>query len=126
MIDTIKKHFPNLQMLVRSTNRYDAYNLMNAGMLHIYRETLDTSIRVGVEAMTMLGHHSIDANRWGKTFFEADERRLKYFSAISDENEYVNAVRQNTEELEATRKADRELWARWAHEGWDVDGDDGI
>ena len=67
-------------MLVRSTNRYDAYNLMNAGMLHIYRETLDTSIRVGVDAMTLLGHHSIDANRWAKTFFDSGRAALKYLS----------------------------------------------
>ena len=37
----------------------------------------------------------------------------------------MNAVRQSTEELAATLKADRELWKRWAHEGWDVEGDDG-
>ncbi|MES2891800.1 MAG: monovalent cation:proton antiporter-2 (CPA2) family protein [Bacteroidota bacterium] len=126
MIETIKKHFPDLRMLVRSTNRVDAYKLMNAGMPHIYRETLDTSIRVGVDAMTFLGHNSLEASRWAKTFFDEDERRLKYLSSISDDNEYVNAVRQNTEEVEATLKADRELWRRWAHEGWDMEGDDGI
>ena len=32
MVETIKKHFPHLHMLVRATNRYDAYDLMNAGM----------------------------------------------------------------------------------------------
>ncbi len=39
MIDTVKKHFPNLHMFVRATNRYDAYDLMNAGVLRVYRET---------------------------------------------------------------------------------------
>jgi monovalent cation:proton antiporter-2 (CPA2) family protein len=126
MIETIKKHFPNLQMLVRSTNRNDAYDLMNAGILHIYRETLDTSLRLGVDAMKLLGHHPHEASRWAKTFFLEDEKRLKYLSSIRNEEEYVNAVRQNTEEMEATLKADRELWGKWAGEGWEIDGDDGI
>src|SRR5262249_39245808 len=36
LIETIKKHYPNLRMLVRATNRFDAYDQMNAGMLHVY------------------------------------------------------------------------------------------
>lgn len=47
MVETVKKHFPNLHVLVRSTNRYDAYDLMNAGLLHVYRESVDTSVRLG-------------------------------------------------------------------------------
>lgn len=46
MIETVKKHFPHLYILARSSNRYDAYDQMNAGIMHIYRETLDTSLRV--------------------------------------------------------------------------------
>jgi monovalent cation:H+ antiporter-2, CPA2 family len=56
MVETVKKHFPHLHILVRATNRYDAYSLMNAGMLHVYRETVDTSVRLGVDAMTLPGH----------------------------------------------------------------------
>ena len=119
MIETIKKHFPNLRMLVRSTNRYDAYNLMNAGMLHIYRETLDTSIRVGVDAMKFLGYRAHEATRWAKTFFIEDEKRLKYLSSIRNEEEYVNAVRKNNEEIEATLLADRELMGIKADEAWE-------
>ena len=51
MIETIKKHFPNLRMLVRAENRFDAYDLMNAGMMHVYRQTIDTSLRMGVDVM---------------------------------------------------------------------------
>jgi voltage-gated potassium channel Kch len=43
MIETVKKHFPHLHIFTRAKDRNDAYDLMNAGMLHVYRETLDTS-----------------------------------------------------------------------------------
>lgn len=107
MIETIKKHFPNLQMLVRSANRYDAYDLMNAGMLHIYRETLDTSLRVGVDVMKMLGFTPEVADRSARTFFVHDEKALKYLSTIRNDEEYISAARRNMEELTRLVQADR-------------------
>jgi CPA2 family monovalent cation:H+ antiporter-2 len=109
MIETIKKHFPNLQMLVRSSNRYDAYDLMNAGMLHIYRETLDTSLRVGVDAMKILGYPPEVADRSAKTFFIHDEKALKRLSTIRNDEEYISAARKNMEELTMLVQADREV-----------------
>lgn len=107
MIDTIKKHFPNLQMLVRSTNRWDAYDLMNAGMLHIYRETLDTSLRVGTDVMKMLGYAPEYVERSAKTFFVHDEKALKRLSTIRNDDEYINAVRKSVEDLDLLMKEDR-------------------
>jgi len=119
MIETIKKHFPNLRMLVRASNRNDAYALMNAGMLHIYRETLDTSIRMGVDAMKLLGFRAHETNRLAKTFFKEDERRLKYLSSIRNADEYVIAIRKYVEELEETLRADRDILRPDTDDGWD-------
>lgn len=119
MIETIKKHFPNLRMLVRSTNRIDAYDLMNAGMLHIYRETLDTSLRMGVDAMKMLGFRAHEASRSAKTFFQEDERRLKHLASIRNEDEYIVAVRKYTEEMEELLRTDREAMNYKYDEAWD-------
>ncbi|WP_080241384.1 monovalent cation:proton antiporter-2 (CPA2) family protein [Spirosoma rigui] len=119
LVETVKKHFPDLHILVRSTNRYDAYDLMNAGVLHIYRETLDTSLRVGVDALTLLGFRAHEANRAAKTFFIHDERTLKRLSAIRNEEEYVNAARETMEELERVIQADRTAPDLRLDEGWD-------
>jgi voltage-gated potassium channel Kch len=108
MIRTVKKHFPDLRMMVRAANRYDAYDLMNAGILNIYRETFDTSLRLGVDVLKLLGYEPTDATRSARTFFMYDERMLKHLSAIRNPDEYVLAVRQNTEELERIIQADRE------------------
>ncbi|BAV04244.1 glutathione-regulated potassium-efflux system protein KefC [Filimonas lacunae] len=107
-IETVKKHFPNLRMLVRATNRYDAYDLMNAGILNIYRETLDTSLRVGVDTLKFLGYSPEEATRSAKTFFIHDEQALKHLSAIRNADEYVVAVRENNAELERLLQADQE------------------
>ncbi|RYY20982.1 MAG: potassium transporter, partial [Chitinophagaceae bacterium] len=107
MIETIKKHFPNLQMLVRAQNRFDAYDLMNAGMLHVYRETIDTSLRVGVDVMKMLGYRAYTANRAARTFLKLDEKNLKKLAAIRDENQYIIAAREKIEELEKIIQTER-------------------
>lgn len=109
MIETVKKHFPQLYILVRSSNRYDAYDQMNAGIMHIYRETLDTSLRVGVDVLKILGHNRTEAAQAAKTFFTHDERTLKYLSSMrNSEAEYINAAREKSEELEKLVLADRE------------------
>lgn len=121
MIETIKKHFPNLRMLVRAANRFDAYDQMNAGMLHIYRETLDTSLRLGVDVMKMLGFRAYAANRAARLFFKHDEANLKKLSAIKDENEYVVTARAYIEEIEKTLQADAGNAMLDVDAGWDED-----
>jgi monovalent cation:H+ antiporter-2, CPA2 family len=121
LIETIKKHFPHLRMLVRAENRYDAYNQMNAGMLHIYRETIDTSLRVGVDVMKLLGHRSYSAQRAARTFFRYDESKLKQLSAIRDTDEYINTARANIEELERVLQGDAAASTFDGERGWDDD-----
>ncbi|GAO43960.1 monovalent cation:proton antiporter-2 (CPA2) family protein [Flavihumibacter petaseus] len=122
MIETIKKHFPNLQMMVRSSNRNDAYDLMNAGMLHIYRETLESSLRMGIDTMRLLGFRAYAAQRAALTFRKYDERTLKQLSAIRDERQYINTARQFIEELEQIIRNDNRLPDLGAERGWEEEG----
>lgn len=119
MIETIKKHFPNLRMFVRSANRYDSYDLMNAGMLHIYRETLDTSVRLATDVMKVLGYRAYHSERAGRKFLRYDEMKLKEMAAIKDEQEYVLTAKRNIEEIEAILRADMKAPDLAVDEGWD-------
>jgi monovalent cation:proton antiporter-2 (CPA2) family protein len=108
IIETIKKNFPNLRMFVRAKNRYDAYDLMNAGMLHVYRETIDTSLRMGVDVMKILGLPEHAALKAARKFFIHDEANLKKLASIRDAEEYIVTARSYMEELEQMLRADRE------------------
>ena len=121
MIDTVKKHFPNLHMFVRATNRYDAYDLMNAGVLHVYRETVDTAVRVGVDIMTLLGKQAYTANRLARTFLKHDEANLKKLASIRDPDEYILAAKNYIEELELIVQADTKDETPERDAGWDVE-----
>jgi CPA2 family monovalent cation:H+ antiporter-2 len=119
MIETIKKHFPNLRMLVRAENRFDAYDLMNAGMLHVYRETLDTALRVGVDTMRFLGYRTYTAQRAARTFRRIDEENLKKLASIKDSDEYILSARARIEELEKMLQQDMGQETAIIDTGWD-------
>jgi len=120
MVDTIKKHFPHLRMLVRATNRYDTYDLMNAGMLHVYRETIDTALRVGVDTMKFLGYRAYSAQRAARTFLKMDEANLKKLASIQDKEEYILSARFHIEEMEKMLQQDS-IVMKEEDKGWDED-----
>lgn len=119
LIETIKKHFPNLHMFVRAENRYDAYDQMNAGMLHVYRETLDSSLRMGVDAMRFLGHRNYSAQRAARNFMKLDEANLKKLASITDSEEYIISAKDKIEELERILQQDNNQFAGAVDKGWD-------
>jgi monovalent cation:proton antiporter-2 (CPA2) family protein len=122
LVKTVKKHFPDLQILIRASNRYDAYDLMNEGMLHIYRESIDTSLRMGVDVMKMLGHRSYTSMRAAQKFFKYDEKKLKELASISDDKEYMITARKYIEELEQLLKDDSTRLTEAIEESWDESG----
>ncbi len=121
MIETVKKHFPHLHMLVRAANRYDAYDQMNAGMLHVYRETLDTSLRMGVDVLTMLGHRAYTAKRLARLFLKHDEKNLKKLAAIRNQEEYISEARKFIEEIELIIQTDRQDYVSGPDGAWDAE-----
>lgn len=122
MIETVKKHFPNLRMLVRASHRFDAYDQMNAGMLHVYRETLDTALRVGVDTLKFLGFRVYNAKRAARMFLKNDEFNLKKLASIRDRNLYIHTAKELIEELEQTLKEDLRNAGVMDESGWDEEG----
>jgi CPA2 family monovalent cation:H+ antiporter-2 len=119
MVETVKKHFPNLQIMVRAQNRYDAFDQMNAGMLHIYRDTLDTSLKMGIDTMKMLGFRAYTATRAASTFRKYDEKSLKKLSSIRDPNQYIDTTREFNKELEKIIQAENRMPDLLLDTGWD-------
>jgi hypothetical protein len=91
---------------------------MNAGMLNVYRETIDTALRVGVDAMKFLGFRHYTAQRAARTFFKMDEANLKKLASIRDPDEYLVEVKAKIEELEQTLQADMSQQGSLVDEGW--------
>lgn len=95
IIENVKKHFPHLKLMVRAKNRFEAYEIMDHGINHVYRETIDTSIRMGVEALTQLGFRNYSAHRAGVQFLKYDEGAMQHLSSFrNNKADYIKNVRQ--------------------------------
>jgi CPA2 family monovalent cation:H+ antiporter-2/glutathione-regulated potassium-efflux system protein KefB len=122
VIQTVKKHFPNLHILVRAYDRSDAYEFMDEGILHIYRETLDSSLRIGTDALKLLGFRLYQAQRVAYTFRKYDEKALKHLSSIrNDHQKYMDLTREKISELEDFILADMRQEEESRDSGWDAD-----
>jgi CPA2 family monovalent cation:H+ antiporter-2 len=122
LVETVKRHFPHLHVLVRAQDRSDAYELMDAGVLHLYRETFDSSLRMGVDALKLLGRRSYQAHRAVNIFRKHDDNALKHLAAIRDDRkQYINQAREKIMELEKFIEADIQDRSLDRDAGWDVE-----
>ncbi len=122
MVETAKKHFPHLKILARATDRPDAYALFDAGVDQVYRETLDTALRAGVDAMSMLGFRTFAATRSAHRFRCHDEESLREMASVRhDKQRYLSRARERIRMLEETMKKAHQETAEQRSVGWDVD-----
>ncbi|HWV64517.1 monovalent cation:proton antiporter-2 (CPA2) family protein [Chitinophaga sp.] len=120
IVKMAQRYFPHLQLLVRAENNEDTFELMDMGVLHIYRETVDTSLRVGVDALRMLGERAYHSERAARTFFRQDERTLKGLSALRDDKkQYISSMKERIEEMEKLISSDRVKTWLDEGQGWD-------
>ncbi|MBN8547073.1 MAG: cation:proton antiporter [Ignavibacteria bacterium] len=120
MVHTVKKHFPHAKILARAYDRADAYDLMDAGVDKVYRETLDTSLRMGADTLKHLGYRAYQTERMSHIFFNHDEENLKELAAHrKDKSEYLSAARQAIEELEEIIREDFKDTDVSRDAGWD-------
>jgi CPA2 family monovalent cation:H+ antiporter-2 len=120
LIEIVRKHFPNLRIFARARNRFDAYDLMEIGVEHIYRETLYTAVHLGVDVLHSLGFRKYSATRQGQKFIEYDERALSKLAASRHNfKEYVVNVRKEIELQEKLLQNDLHLNLTAADHSWD-------
>ena len=103
LVESIEKFFPNLEIMMRAQNRYDAYEMIDMGVKNIYRDSLDTSIRLGVDVLRKLGRRAYSSRRAGLNFLQQDEEAMWELSKHRhDKDTYVSEARariQYQEEL---------------------------
>lgn len=124
LVHLVRKHFPHLQLFVRSFDRSDTYDLMELGAQNIYRDTMDTALRLGKEALTSLGIRAHTAHRAAQRFYEHEERALQYLAEVrkgKDRTKYLNEARRIIHEMEEVMQNDNQSAIIGVDEAWDVE-----
>ncbi|WP_133273502.1 monovalent cation:proton antiporter-2 (CPA2) family protein [Hymenobacter radiodurans] len=121
LVELVRRHFPHLRILVRAHDRPDAYGFIEAGLTDVYRETVDSSLRLGVDALRLLGVRAYHAQRAARTFLRHDELAMRELAAVhKDRKTYFSTARQRIQELEQLLHFDAANEnLREVDEGWD-------
>jgi glutathione-regulated potassium-efflux system ancillary protein KefC/glutathione-regulated potassium-efflux system protein KefB len=108
-----KKHYPQLKIVARAIDRRHAYELLHIGVTSFKRETFDSALNLGVEALALLGNSPDDAERAGKLFSAHDDESLQTLANLwGDDHSYGVAVKQRTEDLKQVLQKDKEEQAK--------------
>lgn len=119
LVELVQKHFPNLQLMVRAKNRLEAYELLDMGIEAIYRESLDSSLRMGVDALHRLGYRRYSAYRSAQRFIREDERSMrKLAKERHDRKTYIQRAKEEIEGQEKILRSDM-LHRQEADHAWD-------
>jgi CPA2 family monovalent cation:H+ antiporter-2 len=120
LIETIKKEFPHLNVMVRAKSRLDAYDLLDIGIEDIYRESLDTSVRLGVDVLIKLGFRKYTATRAGQNFIKYDEAALRKLAVHRHDREaYLFNTREQIALQEQLLANDRDVSPNVHDDAWD-------
>ena len=108
-VEVVQKHFPHIRILARARNRRHVYQLMALGVECFRRETFDSALNLGIDALKILGEDESIAQRAGQLFREHDEESVKVLATHwGDDNSYGVAARERTEDLMQVLQADKE------------------
>jgi len=121
LVHTVRKHFPDLTILARAFDWQDAHDLYEAGVDHVYRQSLDTSLRMGADALRLLGFRAYHAERATQTFLRHDEESLRELTASrkGERSAYISDARRRIEDLERILLADMAEVDLDRDAGWD-------
>ncbi len=100
-----------------------AYELIDLGIKNIYRETVHTSVNLGVDVLHALGHRRYTVSRKAAEFIKYDEDALKKLGQLRDKKDsYVESVRKEIEVQEKLLAEDLKFSDQREDGAWDSKG----
>lgn len=120
VVETAKKHFPHLKIMARSHAWFDSYDLLDAGIDKIYREYLDSALRMAADALHLMGYRNYSVQRAVKKFRKRDEAVVRELAqSRHEQTNHLRNARQHIQDLEKMMLEDQQKEARDKDLGWD-------
>ncbi len=109
IVEAAHRHHPHLKLFIRAHSRVEAYEYLDAGEERIYRETLDSSLRLAGDALRMLGESDEAAERATRLYRERDELMVREMAKHRhDDKELYSAAREAHRSLDELMRSDIE------------------
>jgi voltage-gated potassium channel Kch len=121
IVELAKRHFPHLEIFARAFDRTHAYELINAGVIHVYREVFESSMTLAEDALATLGVHPYEAARAVRAFRAHDEKVLHETAPLSgDWDRIIDISRAARAELERIIALDQQPQPQLPDRSWDA------
>jgi len=123
MVHTIRRHFPDMSIIARAPGRPEAHDLIEAGVEHVVRETLDGALRLGAATLGELGTRAYAAHRAARIFRRRDEALVhEQLGLRHDRDDYISRAREQIRTLEELMQSElREESMPVQDEAWDTE-----
>ena len=103
----VRAQFPKLKIFARARNRQHTFALMDAGVTHIIRETLLSSLDLAASVLQELGETQASARGAVRRFRQHDEATLAAQYAVKeDETKFRATTQESAQQLEKLFETD--------------------
>jgi glutathione-regulated potassium-efflux system ancillary protein KefC len=110
IVDLAQRHFPTLPLIARARNRTHAYELLDRGVQLFERETFSSALRLGEEALKLLGWGAYEAHKAVLKFREHDVATMyKLHPLRQDREQFISLSKQSRADLERLFREERRL-----------------
>jgi voltage-gated potassium channel Kch len=108
--ESVRKHFPNLQIYAVASDRQHALRLMDLNIHHIIRRSYFSSLEMSRRLLIDMGDSESEAQRAIDMFRGFDETALKRQQAVyRDEKQLMQTAQETARELEQLFEEDRNV-----------------
>jgi monovalent cation:proton antiporter-2 (CPA2) family protein len=98
----VRERYPRVRVLARAVSRSGTFELLQNGIEDVYRDTTDTALRLGRDALALLGTPRHHAHRLAQSFRRQDEQIVRNLAATPLEMAtYVDRLRADIRALES-------------------------
>lgn len=120
IVHTVQKHFPNLKIIGRAKDWFHTYDLIDANIESIHREYVDSALKMGADALKIVGLRQYQINRSVKVFRKHDENMIRELSKVRHERkELLKGSKQGIQEVEKLMQMDGQRVVGSGSDGWD-------
>ncbi len=119
VLDVVRRHFPHLEVFAGAAGWFESFDLVRAGVRHVYRRNADTALRLGTDALRVLGFRAYQVHRAAQRFCRRDDEAMHELAAAwGDESAYFPAARDRIANVERIMLAEMEAGGI-PDAGWD-------
>lgn len=119
LIDLVHKHYPHIKVVANAHDRYAAFKLMEHKVDKIRRETFDSAVALGQDALESLGVDPYEALRLGRIFSKKDTEMMpELYELHQQEDDYISYYQQKNADLEELIKHDMDADSKELDKAW--------